>query len=367
MSDGQLLLIVIGAFTLYECLRWVPARAWIFQAVGGGRWKPSRPWSVFRTRGGGMALLMPIPPMEPHVVTATWPCAPHEAGLCLWDDESGMSLHLAWEQVRAMAEGSVLHLSSQHRVRCIHAESAQAWAAEVNGWVKQPQEQRRKAFLKRASAMFNEKTLVDGAASVQMKTRGLRRIGNFLFFWCFLFLPLIYWRFADAWPSVTAIGILFALTFAQGILLFRHVRRDARLKADAIQHVLSSTLFPPASMRAADWVCAVSCPEIHPLAALKVWSTPEALSNLSSTLWREARWPRGDFPQRPWQGPEVEALERFFKSAGITIESLETPPSLPEGCTHWCPRCLTPYQAQAAQCADCGGMKLLGASAETKA
>ena len=363
MSDGQLLLIFLIAFTLYECVRWVPARAWIFQAVGGGKWKASRPWEVFRTRGGGMKLLMPIPPVEPHVVTASWPCVPHEAGLCLWEDESGTARHVPWDQVRAIAEGAVLHLNPQYRVRCIHAQSANAWAAEVNTWVKQTQVQRRKAFLKRTADMFNSKSLTEEAASVQLKTRGLRRLGSFIFFWCFLFLPFIYWRWADAWPSLAAIGVLFVLTFIQGFLLFRHVRRDSRLKADAIQHVLSTTLFPPAAMRAADWVCSACSPEAHPLAALRTWGKPEAVTELAATLWREARWPRGDhFAERPWHGPEVEALERFFKSAGIALETLEAAPALPEGCTRWCPRCQTPYQDTVSECADCGGMKLLVAS-----
>src|SRR6187402_3212375 len=100
MSDGQLLLIALVAFTLYECLRWVPIRAWVFQALGGEVWRGAQPWETLRTRGGAVAMLMPVPPLEPHVVTAAWPCAPHEGGLCVWHDESGAARHVPWDKVR---------------------------------------------------------------------------------------------------------------------------------------------------------------------------------------------------------------------------------------------------------------------------
>lgn len=359
MTDGQLLLIVLGAFTFYECLRWVPARAWIFQALGNGKWRGSRPWELFRTRGGALAQLMPVPPLEPHVITAAWACAPHEGGLCVWDDESGAAKHVPWDQVRPLAEGAVLHLTPEHRVRCVNATSAKAWAKLVTEWAKQTQVQRRQGFLKQAKNMLSEKPLMEAAESLERHTRWLRRIGGWLFFWCFLFLPVIYWRFADTWPSLAAIGVLFALAFVQAFLLMRHVRRDVRLREDAVQHILSAALFPPASMRAADWVCSCGSPETHPLAALKVWGKEEMLHEVAARHWREARWPLGEFAERPWDGPEVEALRGFFESSGIKLEALEATPMLPEGCTHWCPRCLTPYQEPTTECADCGGMKLL--------
>src|SRR5436189_1401040 len=101
MSDGQLLLIALGALTIYECLRWVPSRAWVFQALGGGVWRATRPWELFRTRGGGVVMLTPLPPVEAHVATSEWPCAPHEKGLCIWHEEQSGARHVPWPEVKA--------------------------------------------------------------------------------------------------------------------------------------------------------------------------------------------------------------------------------------------------------------------------
>lgn len=360
MSDGQLLLIALGAFTLFECARWVPVRAWVFQAAGGGSWRGAGPWELFRTRGGGIAMLMPVPPLEPHVVTAAWPCAPHEQGLCVWDDESGVARHVPWDQVRPHADGAALHFTTEHRVRCVHAASAKAWEELAKSWVAQPQDKRRESFLKRARTMLDEKPLIQSVDSLRKDTRWLRCIGGWIFFWCFLMLPVTYWRFADAWPMLAAIGVLFAMMLTQAVLLWRQVHRDPRLREGAAQHLLSAALFPPASMRAGDWICAVRPPEAHPLAAFKAWRTAEELEKVLAPAWREARWPLGDFPSRPWNGPEVEALTAFIETHGINRAALETPPSLPDGCARWCPRCHTTYQDSATECADCGGMKLSG-------
>jgi hypothetical protein len=362
MSDGQLLFIVLVAFTLYECLRWVPIRAWVFQALGGEQWRGAQPWETFRTRGGAVAMLMPVPPLEPHVVTAAWPCAPHEAGLCVWHDESGATQHVPWETVKPIAVGAVLHLTPEHRVRCIHAASAASWAAMVSEWMKQSQEQRAKSFMTRAAKMLDVQALTEAATALAKGTRWLRRIGGAIFFWCLLFLPAIYWRFSETWPSYAALGVLLVLMLVQAVLLARVARREPRLREGFVQHLLSVALFPPASMRAADWVCASRSPEAHPLAALKAWSKPEKLEAVAAKLWREARWPMGNFSERPWHGPEVDALEAFYKAHGLKPESYETSPVLPEGCTRWCPRCRTPYQDSAADCADCGGMELMSAS-----
>jgi hypothetical protein len=359
MSDGKLLLIAVVVFTLYECLRWVPARAWIFQALGGKGWRDSQPWEIFRTRGGGLALLMPVPPFEAHVITAAWPCVPHEAGLCLWNDESGAMRHVPWDQVRALADGAVLHLTPEHRVRCIHAASAEAWEREVNAWVKQPQEQRRRSFLKRAAAMLKVKPLLREAQLLQKRTRWLRSIGGWIFLLCFLVTPATYWRFGDSWPALAAAGVLLGLMIIQAIFVARQVRRDARLKKGALQHVLSAALFPPASMRVADWVCASCSPESHPLAGLKAWGKPESLAKVAGRLWRHARWPIGDVSERPWNGPEVAVLATFLKEHGIAPATLEASPELPEGSTRWCPRCHIPYRDTVTECEDCGGMKLM--------
>lgn len=354
MTDGQLLLLVLVVLTLYDCLRWVPGRSWAWQSRGPARWVGSLPAKLLQRRGGAMVLLSPLPPPQAHVITAAWPCAPHEHGLCVWDDESGRSLHIPWEQVRPRAEKAVLHLTADCSVRCIHATSAREWTALITSWPALPQGAREASFAARASALLDAERLKDGAAALHRQTKMLRLIGGIIFWWTFFAVPLCYSRYGDLWPTFAVTGTLLVLMLTQAVLLFRQVRRHRALRADAIAHVLGSALLPPASMRAADWVCAELSPEAHPLAALKAWGDPTELERHAAVVWRRTRWPSGKVPSLPWEGPETMALRAFLKDTDLDVSSFEAAPAPQEGCTRWCPRCLTQYSAPAESCSDCG-------------
>ncbi len=359
MSDGQLVLIVLVALLFYECLRWVPGRAWIWQSRERGSWRGSRPWRTFQTKGGALSLLHPLPPPEAHVVSVGWPCAPHAQGLCVWDEMTGTAIHLPWAEIKPLAAGAVLRLTGSHGVRCQHATSASAWADTVKKWTGLTQAEREADFQTRVSALLDPEGLVSAAKALQHQTRWLRVLGGSIFWWTFFAAPVCYWRFGDQWPTFVAVGSLLAFMILQAVLLFRQVRRHAALRRDGLAHLLGAALLPTSSMRAADWVCAELSPEAHPLAALRAWGREEDIDKVAAEAWRRARWPAGDFPQRPWDGPEVEALRTFFQKQDIDSVPFEAAPSPQEGCTKWCPRCLTQYSRVAETCGDCSGVRLL--------
>ena len=359
MTDGQLVIAVLAAYLVYESLRWVPTRAWLFERSPGGKWRGRRPWSLFRRQGGGIAELRGL---GAHVVAASWPCVPHEHGLCVWEDESGGARHVPWDQVKAHAEGAVLHLTADHRVRCIHATSAASWAKLVNAWVGQPQPKRKASFQKKAKLLLDVSALKEAAEASRNLTKRLSFQGRIIFAWTFLVVPFTYWRHGDHWLTLVVVGALFLHMFIQAFLLFRIVRRHDALRKDAFAHLMGVAMLPGTSIRAADWVCARLSPEAHPLTALRAWHGEEdsELKAYAARCWREARWPIGDFPTRPWDGPEVAALRAFLEAhEGTNPDMLESAPQAQEGCTRWCPRCLTQYSDAAGECSDCAGMKLL--------
>lgn len=358
MTDGQLLLAALVAFTLLECARWVPARAWIFQAAQGGSWRASLPWRLFRRQGGGIVLLKPVPPMEAHLVTASWPCAPHDEGLAVWDDDSGAIRVVPWDQTGARAEGAVVHVTGEVRTRCPNAAMAAAWAGRIRSWSGLQPSQRAEDFLQHANAMLDVQRITDAASVLQEQTRWLRQIGACIFWWTFLALPLLYWRFADGWPIFAATGCLFLLMFAQATLLWRGMRTGPSKDIDDLMHLVSMALFPPSAMRAADRVCGVRSPEAHPLAALKAWGQPAALEAAAARMWRVSRWPIGRISDLPWNGPEVRALAAWFEENDLPVAAFDAAPEPQDGCSRWCPRCQVQYAAPATRCADCGGMPL---------
>lgn len=358
MTDGQLVIVVLFAFLVYESLRWVPARAWLFERGLAGRWSGRRPWSLFRTKGGGIA---EVRGLGAHVVAAAWPCVPHEQGLCVWEDEGGRARHVPWHLVKARAEGAMLLLTGDHRVRCIHAASAASWAKTVNAWAGQPQAERESSFAKKAKEMLDARALEETADALRKLTSHLGFQGGTILAWTFLAVPFTYWRHGDHWITLIVIGALFLHMFVQAFFVFRLMRRHHALRKDALAHVLGAAMLPGTSIRAGAWVCSQLSPEAHPLAALQAWpgKSDADFVKHAERCWREARWPVGDFPRLPWNGPEVAALRAFLMTQERTNPAiLEAPPPAQEGCTRWCPRCLAQYSDAAAECGDCAGMAL---------
>lgn len=359
MTDGQLVIVVLLAFLVYESLWWVPSRGWLFQRAFAGEWHGRRPWSLFGRKGGGIA---EIRGMGAHVVAAGWPCVPHEHGLCYWEEESGPAVHVPWSEVKALAAGAVLHLAPGHQVRCIHATSATAWAGLVQAWVSQTPSERETSFLERAGALLDSAALKEAAEANHQLTRHVRFQGGIILVWTFLAMPFTYWRHGDHLITLIVVALLLLHMLIQAFLLFRLVRRHQALRKDALAHVMGAALLPGTSIRAGSWVCSQLSPEAHPLAALLAWcgkADPEVLAH-AQRCWREARWPIGNFPARPWNGPEVETLRTFLSAhEELNPTALESPPPAQEGCTQWCPRCLTQYNAASTECSDCAGMTLL--------
>jgi hypothetical protein len=363
MTDGQFLLLVFTLLYLYECLRWVPGRAVIWSLFGSATdpkaWRSGSPLQLFRTRGGAFALLPPVPPIAAHVMAASWPAVPHSQGLCVWDEATGVTSHIPWDDVHAAADEATLKVTAGHQVRCVHGWQAAEWAKLIQGWKTLPQEEREVQFLAKAATLLNREALLEAGRRVAKETRGLRWNGTVIFVWTLLVLPYTYWRFADTLPTLIAFAAVYVLMLWQAGCLWALSRREPRLKHGRWSHILGAAFYPPSSIRAADWVCVMRCPEVHPLASAFAWGSKESAEKLAAQIWRLARWPVGSFDQRPWSGPEVQALEAFFKTLELDLSSLAVAPDLPEGANRHCPRCLATYASTAETCPDCGGMPLI--------
>lgn len=358
MTDGQVLYLAFVAFYLFECLRWVPARCWIFYARGTQpSWSHAKPWNLLRTRGGAVALLNPFPSFVMHTRAATWPCVPHEQGLCVWDDEVSFAQHLPWGSLTVRAEDAVIHFTEKLHVRCLHANEAKDWVDLICVWKTQSDKERRQSFLKLARTLFDDKNLIKATRSLRAKVRVHRLLSQGIFWGCFLLMPFAYWRFATNPPTFVVIGWIYLLMFAQAFFLWRRIRQDSVLRTGAWPRMLSTAFFPPASIRITDWLSEMKLPGIHPLALLHREDESELFHREAAKLWRESRWPIGNFPYRPWDGPEVEALAAFFKSTGLKVQDLETHPPVP-ATTPYCPRCLSTYTESTSECSDCIGISL---------
>lgn len=354
MTDGQILLTAVAVLTLYECARWVPAHAWIFTSQDGQRWKGTRPWERFRARGGGIALLPPLPAPGLHLTCTSWPCAPHEKGLCVWSQAGGIAKVIPWAEAKPVAHGAVLRLATGLECRCANARSAWEWARLTDSWKSMSAEEREASFAVKAQQMLDATRMKAEVEKLAGITKRLRLVGAIILGLTFILMPAVYWRFGDHVISYGCLGVLVAFTLTQACLLVGLVRNHAELRKDSGVHILSAAFFPPSAMRAADWVCAGLGPDVHPLTAHLAWSARELFLDECRRAWRICRWPGEHVGALPWEGPEVRALKTFFQDNQIPVEDLEVTPERQPECTQYCPRCQAQYLPSAGtRCPDC--------------
>lgn len=365
MTDGQITFLVLVALIIYEASRWIPVRTLVFQPDGHRFWKFSPPLEQLRSRGGGISLLNPLPPHRIHLNALPFPFAPHEEGLAVWNDESGLLTHIAWNQILPKAEGCKLHLTSHLRIRFLNSAQAEQWAKRLQRWQSLSHDQRCDDYAKLCGSAFDLDAIRSHTTKLERNTRTLRRMSDLIFAWILAVIPLVYWLLGDHLYSFLAFAVLPCLTITQAVLLWRTLKcHHPELINDSFPHLLGTAFYPPTAIRVSDWICLSSSTEFHPLAVMLALPprSPELFQHQASLTWRKTRWPVGTTTlQLPSNRPEVTALETFFDRHHIAINSLESPPIHLHGGESYCPRCHSIYQGNRdiPFCHDCKGVPLI--------
>lgn len=351
MSDGQTLFAVFALLYLIECLRLVPATAWMAAGAEKARWSTLRPWSRFQIGGGSPLLLTPLPPMQAHALALPWFLVPEEAALRVRLADA-MTVSLDWDKISPRCEESTLHLDAATRVRLPSPACARVWQQRLLEWRKLPQDQRRNAFIKHTRASLDINAAVTDASAAAQRTRPLRLLATLHFIWCFGIISVIYRLYGDGPPVLVAALILLLLQVTQSWLFLRATRGvpvpHRRWRA------LGIAFLPQLAMRAFDAVSLSTGAEPpHPLAWRGLLKDKHWLQ-AARQFWREARYIPG-WPQCATLPAEAAALQTFFRHEGIAETEYDPPATakLPV-----CPRCDAEYQTGITTCTDCGGVEL---------
>lgn len=364
MTDGQITLLILVVLIIYEATRWIPVRTLVFQP-SGERWNVSTLLKTLRSRGCGISLLNPIPPNQPHLNATPFPFAPHDIGLAVWNDETGLLSHIGWDQFHPKADSTKLHLTPRLQIRFLNAAHAKLWEKRLLQWQSLSHDQRCADYAKISAAAFDLDAIRSHADKLKQTTRPLRRMSNVIFFWTLLVIPLTYWMLGDHLYSYLSLGILLGLTITQAVLLWRTIKRHhPELKKELFPHLLGTAFYPPTAIRISDWICLAAAPEFHPLGVMRALplADPDIFSKQTSLTWRMTLWPVSTSSTAlPSNGPEVKVLKDFLIKNDISIETLESPPTHLQSGESYCPRCHSTYQGyrQVPTCHDCRGVPLL--------
>jgi len=162
------------------------------------------------------------------------------------------------------------------------------------------------------------------------------------------------------------------LTGAIGFFFHRvHKKFFPAADDERFTHTIIVGLAPVSAMRAHDVLSRPLLETFHPLAVARVFCREENFREFAAKILRDLRHPfqpacPGD--NAAWQEAESfsrsalqRAVEKFLKQNKIDPEALCRAPKLAdETCRSYCPRCQAQFTTADGQCADCGGLPLVG-------
>lgn len=353
MTDGQMLFAVFALLYLIECLRLMPAAAWVASGAGGSHWGMLRPWSRFQIGAGSPLQLSPLPPMQAHLLALPWLFVPEGESLRVRLTDR-MNVHIAWEKLTLGVEESTLHLDAVTRLRMPSKALAELWRQRLEEWRGLTPDQRRSAFLKHARSTLDTKSVRQTAMDTARRSRALRVVASIHCLWCFGVISVLYHRFGDSLAVLVAAGVLLVLQFIQCGLFLRCTRQNKAAIPYRRWRALGIALLPQLAMRAFDAVDLTTEAEpAHPLAWRGLLDEKRWLEH-ARRFWREARYvPR--WAQNEALPLEAEALLQFFRLEGVGADVYDPPATGKLPC---CPRCGAEYQSSMTACGDCGGVEL---------
>lgn len=352
MTDGQWLLVVFALLYFAECLRLVPAGAWLF-TLAGSRGRLRRAFAPLDFGGRRVLVLPVLPPLPAHVVVLPWRLLPCEHGLEVLNESGKPEALIAWADLKPVAVNGVLRLNGHHQMRFHHAELSDKAAVMLRKWSGMTTAARERDFEKMARASLDEKVLMYHLWESARLTRRLRGLSAVIFVLCFGIIPAIYRWFGDGVEVMWAALLLLMMMWTHAVMFWRVA---GRLKEQEVPYRFWKTLamlfLPQFGLRASDHVMEARPLEVHPLAVWVSLSEPERLK-LARQWWKAVC-----YSSAVSSALQQRVLRAFWMHHGLDESRLEETPERQPGSTAYCPRCQSQFREAGMLCQDCGGLPL---------
>jgi hypothetical protein len=359
------LLSYAAAFYLWECVFWLPPEAFGFLAVAGRSWL---------LRGGGFRIANPSPfhltlraaalPFEvtEDAVYASGPIARFSSEV-LPGPTRRVRLHAG---LRASASGSLVRLDGCAFVRGSSKDHAERLAVLLAQLARLPRDERVAVALGEVRRSLSRTDALEALSRIDTATRLLRWLASAFFLAVFVAIPASHvLRLAPIAmaSAMVAAAILYPLTVVALWRAHGHLFPGAtRARREC---VVSTALFPPALLRAADGLAGRRLVSLHPAAVGAALLERERLVALFSELlagleypaWRRAddvSSPEGSARKR-FLDLTHEAVSELARSCGVDITALRAArrPSTRDA-DSYCPLCMGEFRAGFTRCEACG-------------
>jgi len=190
----------------------------------------------------------------------------------------------------------------------------------------------------------------------------LRVLCNTLFAYLFIVLPtiMLMWSVTVLWPTLLTALVVLVVPLA---VEFRdlHAWLWPTNVSDRRGELAHMVLYPPAAIRAHDWIAHRLCRPYHPLAVAAVLCPSPVFAQFAARELRRLHHPLATETVQPHlRTDEIVAVRRVLEAEGLRPDNLlAPPPHVDASSVSYCPRCETAYTLSAGTCVDCPGVSLI--------
>lgn len=358
MNRDLLFLILLLVYFL-QCICWATPGSTVFSLNLRGRGKRRQEF-VWNTLNVSGLLSNPLPPLTPLLVVQ-WPAFELTPDSIRFTSKEGEPVSISWEKLE------ISH--SESRLSCDGSQVFRGSEVQVRQYAELLQQLQRAARGQRAQIIqewlrksMNIQSAARRALVFSRRSRVLRIISNFYFFFLFLLLPLAFERFGTAilWRILI---MLVAISAATGIeFWFLHRTLFPTAKDERLKSGLTVFLSPVAAIRASDALAHNLLSGFHPVAAAGAVLSEADFSNYAALQLRLTRY--GNYLDQRYQQMVQQAMEQSVRKKGLKPEELLRSPKPDPDCVVYCPRCLAQYTKEREECVDCGYEALSGFARE---
>jgi len=379
VNEALLLLVILAAIYLIECVAWGPAAPFAFRA------RPRRPWTrateviaVFddqrRAVFGGV-----VPGTGGIAWTESRPPALSPSGICACATRAGVAgIPLTYETLRDVhAEGRAVRSGSRTLLRVATSAYARQVAELIRELASLGPEARAGRIEAEIADVLEPRRARRALRRYEWWTRGLI-VPERILAVAMLMLPAALLRggILGAWPEAAltfALGMYVVVTFAARLRRLRVAarRRNSRGAGSALgfsisDHVTSMLLGPPVAIRADDIAAREMFGGLHAVGVARVACEANVSASLAATTLRELTNPleseradcctASEWSRRAWR----RAFEAWAVREFGGLELLLAPPAREsERVVAHCPRCHVQFTHGEGECPGCPGVSLV--------
>src|SRR5437588_3793050 len=206
MSEIEILYLVLAVVYLWECACWSPRGAFAFTSWFGTNWRGRHPAAWFGNQKGGFVLGPPLPPLGHMLVSYPLPFSISPEGLATSPGEVPPAI-VRFDNIQTLkAKGKKLLINGSPFAIFASPTSALRFLLRLEQLRRLPPKGREGEVRKLLQQAFNTHTIKKRWRHFDLSTRTLRTLANFLFWFLFLFCPVVIWRFGLrlSWPGLVA-------------------------------------------------------------------------------------------------------------------------------------------------------------------